>query len=66
MSKLVMQGPVLPLTHDLLILLRPVGKGLGSPSNEGTIALGCHVQGRSYQSSDIFHGCLVPTHHGGD
>ena len=66
MSKLVVQGLVLPLTHGLLILLCPVGEGLGSPGNEGTIVLGCLVQGRSYQSSDIFRGCLIPTRHGDD
>ena len=66
MSKLVVQGLVLPLTHGLLMLLRPVGEGLGSPSNEGMITLGCHVQGSSYQSSDIFRGCLIPTRHGDD
>ena len=48
MSKLVVQGLVLPLTHGLLILLRPVGEGIGSPSNEGMITLGCLIQGRSY------------------
>ena len=44
MSKLVVQGLVFPLTHGQLILLRPVGEGLGSPDNKGTILLGCLVQ----------------------